>query len=53
MVDLNITLPDGFLDEEVRNGYTVSSEMKKIWAVQIDLLCKPDKENFKGGIGCD
>ncbi len=42
MVDLNITLPDGFLDEEVRCGYTITSEMKKVWAVQIDMLCKLD-----------
>ena len=26
------------LDEEVRNGFLVSAETKKIWAIQIDLL---------------
>jgi len=38
MVDLNIELPEGFLDEEVRCGYTVTHEMKKVWAVELDLL---------------
>lgn len=38
MVNLNITLPKGFLDEEIRNGYKVSHEMKKVWAVELDLL---------------
>lgn len=40
MVDLNITLPDGFLDEEVRCGYTVTHEMKEVWAVELDLLAE-------------
>ncbi len=38
MVELNIKLPDGFLNEEVRCGYTVSVEKKEIWAVELDLL---------------
>ena len=28
------------LEEEVRNGYTVSKKMKQVWAVQIDLVKK-------------
>ena len=35
---IQLDLPEGFLKEEVRNGYTVSSEMKRIWAVELDLL---------------
>ena len=35
---IKIDLPDHFLDEEIRAGYTVSSLMKKVWAVEIDLL---------------
>lgn len=31
-------MPDGFLDEEVRCDYTVTHEMKELWAVQLDLL---------------
>lgn len=29
MVKLNLELPEHFLEEEVRDGYTVSAEMKK------------------------
>lgn len=28
------------LEEEVRGGYTISAEMKKVWTVQMDLLKK-------------
>ena len=38
MVDLNIELPKGFLEEEVRCGYTVTRKMKEVWAVELDLL---------------
>lgn len=37
-MNIRITPPADFLREETRNGYTVSAEMKKVWAVQIDLL---------------
>ena len=35
---IKIKLPDGFLDRDVRCGYEVSERLKKIWAVEIDLL---------------
>ena len=35
---IKIKLPDGFLDPEVRCGYNVSEKLKKIWAVELDLL---------------
>lgn len=39
MIELhNITLPEGFLREETRAGYTVPAKMKEVWAVQLDLL---------------
>ena len=38
MVDLKIELPDDFFKGEERCGYFVSSEMKKVWAVELDLL---------------
>lgn len=38
MVKLNLDFPEHFFDEEVRCGYTVSSDMKKVWAVELDLL---------------
>lgn len=50
MVDLNIELPAGFLNEEERCGYNISSEMKKVWAVQLDLLNKLDEVCRKHGL---
>lgn len=38
MLPIKLELPEGFLDEEVRCGYTVLSEMKKVWAVELDLV---------------
>lgn len=43
MVDLNISLPDSFFQEEVRDGYLVSVEKKELWAVQLDLLNELDR----------
>lgn len=40
MVDLNINIPEGFLDEEIRCGHTVTQKMKEIWAVELDLLAE-------------
>lgn len=40
MVELNLKLPDGFIDEEVRCDYTVSSKIKEVWAVELDLLAE-------------
>ncbi len=31
-------IPDDFLEEEIRCDYLVDSEMKKVWAVELDLL---------------
>lgn len=51
MIDLKITLPEHFLDEEERCGYTVSNTMKKVWAVELDLLAQllsvAEKYNLK------
>ncbi len=38
MLPISIILPDKFFLEEVRDDYTVSRKMKKIWAVELDLL---------------
>ena len=35
-----ISLPEGFLDDEIRNGYFVPRKQKEIWAVELDLLAK-------------
>ena len=44
-------LSEEFLKEETRNDYLISSEMKKVWAVSIDLLQKLlavcEKHNLK------
>lgn len=40
MVSLNINLPNDFLNEEVRCGYLITREMKKVWAVELDLLAE-------------
>lgn len=39
---ISIVLPAGFLEPEVRCGYRVSAEMKKVWAIELDLLAKFD-----------
>lgn len=50
MVNLSIQLPEHFLDEEIRCEYTVSSEMKKVWAVELDMLVQIQKVCEKYGI---
>ncbi len=40
MIDLNIKLPEGFLNEEVRCDHIVTTQMKEIWAVELDLLAE-------------
>ena len=51
MVDLKIELPEGFLEEEVRCDYTVTKDIKEVWAIEIDLLMQLDevckKHNLK------
>ncbi|MBR4246587.1 MAG: LicD family protein [Treponema sp.] len=43
MVPLQINLPEHFLEEEVRDGYTVTRQIKELWAVEIDLLFQLDR----------
>lgn len=43
MVSLKINLPENFLDEEIRCEYIITREMKKIWAVELDLLAEFDR----------
>lgn len=38
MLPIKIDLPDGFLEPETKCGYNVPSKLKKIWAVELDLL---------------
>jgi lipopolysaccharide cholinephosphotransferase len=50
MTNINIELPDSFYNEEVRNGYTISQKMKKVWAVELDLFQQLDKICKKYGL---
>ena len=36
--ELSLIIQQSFYNEEERSGYLVSSEMKKVWAVELDLL---------------
>ena len=40
MVGLSLNIPDNFFSEEIRCEYKVSAKLKKIWAVELDLLDK-------------
>ena len=42
-MNIKLKLPDGFLEEEVRCGYKISHEMKKVWAVELDLFAEFDR----------
>lgn len=37
-MDENIYIPDGFLEEEVRDDWQVTTKMKKVWAISIALI---------------
>jgi len=43
MVDLKIKLPEDFFKEEIRCGYKITSSIKKIWAVELDLYAELDR----------
>ena len=38
MVDLKLDIPEEFYEDEIRSGFTISRERKKVWAVELDLL---------------
>lgn len=40
---IKINLSNGFLDDEIRCGHTITSNMKALWAVELDLLDQLDK----------
>lgn len=42
MAKITLKLPDSFYKEEIRNGYTISTKMKKVWAVELDLFKQLD-----------
>ena len=50
MVSLEIQVPQAFLREEERCGIKISKQMKKLWAIQLDLLCKLSKVCKENGL---
>jgi len=40
---IKVTLPENFLDEEIRCDYKISSKMKAVWAVEIDLYLELER----------
>ncbi len=40
MTNLSLEFPEEFFREEIRGNYKVSARMKKVWAVELDLLHK-------------
>ena len=54
---IKMDLPDHFFEEEERCGYTVSTHMKKVWAIELDLLvemlrvCKDNNINIYASDG--
>lgn len=43
MCSLKLQIPNNFYQEERRCDYTVTSEMKEVWAVEMDLLTEFDR----------
>lgn len=52
MTNYTLEIPKAFFQEEVRDGYKISAEMKKIWAVELDLLNKLLEVCQKYGLKC-
>lgn len=50
MVGLKLNIPDSFLEEEERSGFTISRQMKEVWAVQLDLFAEFDRVCRKNNI---
>lgn len=50
MTNIKVCLPDSFFHEEIQCGYSVSEERKKLWAVELDLLCELDRVCKEHGI---
>lgn len=47
---IRLSLPDGFLSPETRCGYEISGKMKRIWAVELDLLNRFQEVCIRNGI---
>ncbi len=43
MIDIQLNLPENYLSEEERFGYTIPADMKEVWAVMLDLFAEFDR----------
>jgi len=43
MVNLNIKIPESYFKEEIMCGYHVTEEIKKLWAIELDLFNEFDR----------
>ena len=50
MLPIKLNLPPDFLDEEIRCDYKISTKMKEIWAIELDLFVEFDRVCKKYGI---
>lgn len=50
LVPLQISIPEAFFREETRNDFTISEKMKKVWAVEMDLMAEFDRVCKKYGL---
>lgn len=50
MSDILSLAPENFYREEIRSGYRISPEMKKIWACQLNLLAELQKVCDRNGL---
>lgn len=50
MVRLKISIPEGYLEPEVRWGFEVTKKRKEIWCVEMDLLMELDRVCKKHGL---
>ena len=42
-MEINMNIPDGFLEGEIRNSFYVETMMKKTWAAQLKVLSVVDE----------
>lgn len=50
LAQLKADIPQSFLKEEVRSGYTVTTRMKRHWALCLDLVSELDRVCHENGI---
>lgn len=50
MLPIRLNLNQDFFQEEIRDGFSVSEDRKKIWAVELDLLAEFDRVCKKHGL---